>query len=389
MSETNLDPNRQKQAKIYARIRRKLLLVDLILGALYILIWLLTGWSTALRNFLMTFTSNQWLLVPAFALVLGGIYFIIDLPLSYYSEFVLPHRFDTSTQTLKSWITDLLKGLLLSAVIGGVLIEIVYWVLRAAPMTWWLWTAGILLIFNVLLSNLAPILIMPLFNKFVPLGEENADLIDRLTRLAERAHARVRGVYKFDMSSRTKAANAALTGIGNTRRIILGDTLLNEFSSDEIETVLAHELGHHVHKDIPLLIGFGTLITTLGLYLASLGLNWGAHLIGLSGPADVAGMPLFALTLGAFGLITMPLQNGISRWRERKADEYALFATGNGVAFASALTRLANQNLAEADPDPLVEFFLYSHPALSKRIQMAQNSVQNHPQVQPQSKQAA
>ncbi len=389
MSDTNLDPNRQEQAKIYARIRRKLLLVDLILGALYILIWLLTGWSTALRNFLMTFTSNQWLLVPAFALVLGGIYFIIDLPLSYYSEFVLPHRFDTSNQTLKSWIMDLLKGLLLSAVIGGVLIEIVYWVLRAAPMTWWLWTAGILLIFNVLLSNLAPILIMPLFNKFVPLGEENADLIERLTRLAERAHARVRGVYKFDMSSRTKAANAALTGMGNTRRIILGDTLLNEFSSDEIETVLAHELGHHVHKDIPLLIGFGTLITTLGLYLASLGLNWGAHLIGLTGSADVAGMPLFALTLGAFGLITMPLQNGISRWRERKADEYALFATGNGVAFASALTRLANQNLAEADPDPLVEFFLYSHPALSKRIQMAQNSAQNHPQVQPQSKQAA
>src|SRR5664280_2273239 len=118
MSETNLDPNRQEQAKIYARIRRKLLLVDLILGAAYILIWLLTGWSTALRNFLMTFTSNQWLLVPAFALLLGGIYFIIDLPLSYYSEFVLPHRFDTSTQTLKSWIMDLLKGLLLSAVMG-------------------------------------------------------------------------------------------------------------------------------------------------------------------------------------------------------------------------------------------------------------------------------
>jgi STE24 endopeptidase len=382
MSETNLDPKRQEQAIIYARIRRKLLLVDLLLGTIYILVWLVSGWSTALRNFLMTFTGNQWLLVPIFALLLGGIYFIINLPLSYYSEYVLPHRFDTSTQTLKSWVIDLLKGLLLSGVIGGILIEIIYWVLRAAPQTWWLWTALILLIFNVLLTNLSPILIMPLFNKFVPLGEEYADLAERLKRLADQANARVKGVYKFDMSSRTKAANAALTGMGSTRRIILGDTLLNEFSSDEIETVLAHELGHHVHKDIPLLIGFGTLITTLGLYLASAGLNWGTHLFGLSGPSDVAGMPLFALVLGAFGFITMPLQNGISRWRERKADEYALYATGKGAAFASALTRLANQNLAEADPDPLVEFFLYSHPALSKRIRMAQNSTQNHPQVQ-------
>ncbi|MDR3572805.1 MAG: M48 family metallopeptidase [Anaerolineaceae bacterium] len=385
MLEPNLDPKRQEQAKIYARIHRKLLLVDLLLGTIYILIWLLSGWSIALKNFLLTITNSQWLLVPLFALVLGGIYFIIDLPLSYYSEYVLPHRFDTSNQSIKGWIVDLFKGLLLSGIMGGILIEIIYWVLRAAPQTWWLWTALILLVFNVLLTNLSPILIMPLFNKFVPLGEENAELIERLTRLAERAHARVRGVYKFDMSSRTKAANAALTGMGNTRRIILGDTLLNEFSSDEIETVLAHELGHHVHKDIPLLIGFGTIITTLGLYLAALGLNWGTHIMGLAGPSDVAGMPLFAIVLGAYGLITMPLQNGISRWREHKADEYALFATGNGEAFASALTRLANQNLAEADPDPLVEFFLYSHPALSKRIQMARNSTQTHPQVQPQS----
>jgi len=387
MSETNLDLSRQEQAKTYARIRRKLMLVDLLLGIAYILIWLLSGWSIELRNFLMTLTSNPWLLVPAFALVLGGIYFIIDLPLSYYSEFVLPHRFDTSTQTLKSWVADLLKELLLSAVLGGILIELVYLVLRAAPLTWWLWTALILLIFNVLLANLAPILIMPLFNKFVLLGEENAELVERLTRLAERANARVRGVYKFDMSSRTKAANAALTGMGNTRRIILGDTLLTDFSMDEIETVLAHELGHHVHKDIPILIGFGTLITILGLYLASLGLNWWSHLIGLSGPADVAGMPLFALIMGAFGLITMPLQNGITRWRERKADEYALIATGKADAFASALTRLANQNLAEAEPDPWVEFLLYSHPSLSRRIRMAQNSAQTHPQVQSQSKQ--
>jgi STE24 endopeptidase len=205
----------------------------------------------------------------------------------------------------------------------------------------------------------------------VPLDTEHADLAERLVRLSEQAGARVRGVYRFDMSRRTKAANAALAGLGNTRRILLGDTLLNEFTYDEIETVLAHELGHHVHKDIPVGILVESLLTLVGLFLASLGLRWGALAFGFSGPADVAALPVLALVMGAFGLLTMPLGNAYSRWRERRADEYALRTTGKAEAYASALTRLANQNLADADPEPWVEFLLYSHPALGKRIAMA------------------
>jgi STE24 endopeptidase len=206
----------------------------------------------------------------------------------------------------------------------------------------------------------------------VPLGDEQAELADRLIRLAEQAGTRVRGVYKFDMSRRTKEANAALTGLGNTRRIILGDTLLTKFTPDEIETVLAHELGHHVHKDIPLSMAFETVLTLVGLYLASLGLRWGVATFGFAGVADIAALPLFGLVMGAYGLITLPLGNAFSRWRERLADEYALQATHKSAAFASALTRLANQNLADVDPEPWVEFLLHSHPALRKRIALAQ-----------------
>jgi STE24 endopeptidase len=213
---------------------------------------------------------------------------------------------------------------------------------------------------------------MPIFNKFVPLGEEYQDLAARLKRLVERAGAKVQGVYKFDISRRTKSANAALTGLGSTRRIILGDTLLDEFTPDEIETVMAHELGHHVNKDIPLLIVAQSLVTIVGLYLASIGLKWGAAAFGLQGPADIAALPVFMLVMGAYGLVTMPLTNAFSRWRERKADQYALETTHNPTAFASAMTRLANQNLAEVDPEPWVEFLLYSHPALEKRIRMAE-----------------
>ncbi|HVN14707.1 MAG TPA: M48 family metallopeptidase, partial [Anaerolineales bacterium] len=306
---TTLDPERQQKAKEYARIGRRLWLVDTAFSAVYALAWLFFGWSIALRQWLGTYSlfTNPWFLVPVYVLIFGGIYFVINLPLSYYSGFVLPHRFDQSTQSLKDWIIDQLKGLAISAPLGLILLELLYLALRVTGDWWWLWAAAGLLLFNVLLSNLAPILIMPLFNKFVPLGDEHQELADRLLKLAERANTKVRGVFKFDMSRRTKSANAALTGIGNTRRIVLGDTLINEFSTDEIETVLAHELGHQVHRDIPFLIAFGMLSTTLSLFLASLALTWSIHFFGFTGPSDVAAFPALGIILGAYGLITMPL----------------------------------------------------------------------------------
>jgi STE24 endopeptidase len=372
MSEISIDPQRQVLAKQYARINRRLLLLELVFGAVYTLAWLLAGWSASLQAALSTWTSNPWLQVGAFAMIFGGIYFLLNLPVSYYSGFVLPHRFEMSNESFSGWVMDQLKSLGLSVALGGILIELIYALLRVSPEWWWLWVAGAMLIFTVLLANLAPVLLMPIFFKFVPLGEEHIELVERLLRLAERTDTRVQGVYKFDMSRRTKAANAALAGLGNTRRIILGDTLIAEFTPDEIETVLAHELGHHVHKDIPVGIVLESAMTLVGLYLASLGLSWGVSYFGFSGPADVAAMPLLILVMGAYGFVTMPLGNAFSRWRERRADEYALGVTHNGPAYASALARLANQNLAEADPEPWVEFLLYSHPALQRRISMAQ-----------------
>jgi len=371
MSNT-IDPARQEKAKVYARIQRRLMLVDLGVGGGYLLAWLASGGALALRRALQAWTSSAWLLVAAFAILFGGIYLLIDLPLSYYSDFILPHRFDQSVQTLGGWIKDQLISLAISGVLGLLLLEAIYWLLRVSPALWWLWAGLLLVFFTVILSNLAPVLIMPLFNKFVPLGEEHAELAERLTRLAARAGTKVQGVFTFDMSKRTKAANAALTGMGNTRRIVLGDTLIQEFTPDEIETVLAHELGHQVHRDILLGITFGSLINLLGLFLAALALRWGAAAMGAAGPSDPAAMPLFGLVLGTFGLVTMPLTGGWSRWRERLADQYALDSTHKPAAFASALARLANQNLAETDPEPWVEFLLYSHPALSKRIKMAE-----------------
>lgn len=371
MTETVIDLEKQKQAKIYERIKRRLMLVDLLLGAVYVVAWLAFDWAHALKQSLLNLTQSDWLLVAIFGGIFGALYLLIDLPLSYYSGFVLPHRFQLSVQTLRGWISDQIKGLILAGIFGLVVLEVIYAVLRASPDLWWLWAAIILLLFEVILANLAPILIFPIFFKFAPLGDEYKELADRLIALADRAGAHVRGVYKFDMSRRTKEANAALTGLGNTRRIILGDTLLTEFTTDEIETVMAHELGHHVNKDVPLGIAVESVLTLVGLYLTGLFLKWGVAAFGFAGTADIAALPVFALAISFYGLLTMPIGNAFSRWREHRADEYALQVTHNGAAFASAFTRLANQNLSDVDPEPWVEWLLYSHPALSKRIALA------------------
>ncbi len=370
----NVDPERQRQAKEYARISRRLWLVSTGLGGLYAAAWLLFGWSVGLREWLLRAwgaLADPWLLVPAFVLVFGLILVVIDLPLTYYTGFVLPHRFGQSTQSLKDWILDQLKGMLIGLPVGLILLELLYLALRLTGNWWWLWAAGGLLVFNVLITNLAPVLIMPIFNKYVPLGEEHRDLEDRLLKLADRAQTKVRGVYQFDMSRRTKSANAAVTGIGNTRRIIIGDTLLKEFSPDEIEAVMAHELGHQVHRDILLYIGFGTAMTVVGLFVASLAMNWAVGALGFQGVSDVAAFPAFGLILGIYGVVTMPLDNAVSRWRERLADEYSLRATGKTEAFASAFARLANQNLGELDPEKWVVYLFYTHPPLAARIEMA------------------
>ena len=372
MAEVTLDPERQTKARQYARLGRRLFLVDLLIGGIYVLVWLITGWSIAVSNMLATISTAAWFLVAGVALVFVAGMYLIDLPLSYFSGFVLPHRFEQSTQTRRGWVSDQIKEVLVGGIFGFIVIEVIYAVLRAAPETWWLWAAAILLLFQVVLANLAPVIIMPLFYKVVPLGDEYAELSSRLLRLAQQAHTKVRGVYRFDMSRRTKAANAALMGLGNTRRIVLGDTLLSEFTTDEIETVLAHELGHHVNRDIPIGMAVNTALTVIGLYVAALIMTWGVGVWGLSGPADPASLPWFVLAMGLYGLVTMPIGNAFSRWRESKADAYALHATDNPRAFISAMTRLANQNLADVDPEAWEEILLHSHPAFRKRIAMAQ-----------------
>jgi len=370
MDTVTLDNSRQEKAKEYARIGRQLFVVELVLGAVYVLAWIFLGLSPWLRDQIYQLTRLFWLALPLFALGFGLPYSIITAPLDYYSGFVLPHRYGQSTQSLGDWLKDQLKGVALSGVLGLIVLLVIYGLLTVAPNTWWLWAAGVMLLFSVLLTNLAPVLIFPLFYKYKPL--DDTELVARLTQLAERAGARVNGVFAFDMSSKTVAANAALMGLGSTHRIVLGDTLVSQFTHAEIETVLAHELGHHVHHDLPLGILVQSGLTLIGFWLADAVMRWGVTRFGYTGLADPATLPLLLVALAVFGLITMPLGNAWSRWREVLADRYALETTGQPQAFINAMTRLANQNLADTEPPAWVEFLLHSHPSISKRVALAQ-----------------
>ncbi len=370
-AEPTFDRERQAQARAFARQRHRLYFAELGLSAALALAWLGLGWSTALAAWLRGLTGNDWLVVVGFGTVFGATFEIVGRPLAYYAGFHLPHRYGLSTQTLRGWVQDQVVGLTLAAGLGLPLLSGVYWLLRVAGDSWWLWAAGGYIIFAVALSVVAPVIILPLFNRYTPLGDEHAELVRRLTGLAERAGTRVAGVFRFDLSRRTRAANAALTGLGRTRRIILGDTLLNEFSADEVEVVIAHELGHHVHGDIPLLLAANSAATTAGLFLAAQVLNWGGAAFGFAGPADIAALPLLGLGLGAFGLGLQPVQNAFSRWRERLADGYALQATRKPEAFVSAFLRLADQNLTDVDPEPWVVFLFASHPPIRERLAAA------------------
>jgi Zn-dependent protease with chaperone function len=263
------------------------------------------GFSAAgpshLRNWLMAISPNPWFLVAGFIVVFGGIYAILTLPLDYYSGFVLPHRFDQSNQTLRDWIIDQLKGLAVGAPIGLLLLELLYLALRVTGDLWWLWAAGGHAGLQRAALEPGAGLDHADIQQIRPAGRRARRPGRTPAQLAEKANTKVRGVFKFDMSRRTKSANAALTGIGNTRRIVLGDTLIDEFTNDEIETVLAHELGHHVHNDLPLLIALGTLLTTVGLYLASLALEGQSASSALPDPPMWLPCPLWASSSARMG----------------------------------------------------------------------------------------
>jgi STE24 endopeptidase len=358
-------------ARRYNRIRRELGLADFLLGVGMFLALLVTGWTGHLRD-LAYFSARQNYTIAVFFYVVQLMLLnkLLGVGLDYYG-FRLEHEYHLSNQKLKSWAWDEFKGWLVGLMLATAVVELIYLAIRLAPQSWWLIAWVVFIGLYIFFTQVAPIAVFPLFYKFVPLEDE--DLKQRLLRLSERAGTKVRGVYEWKLSEKSRKANAALVGLGNTRRILLADTLLKDYTHDEIEAVLAHELGHHVHQHILQSIVVQVGISFAGFWAANQALRYAIERRGMFlNLSDFAGLPLLALVSTVMSFLLMPALNAYSRRKERQADRYSFQTIPSIEPFVTSMNKLCEQNLAEREPSPVVEWFFHSHPAISKRVAAAE-----------------
>jgi STE24 endopeptidase len=363
-----LDQERQKKAHRYSGLRRRLNLIETGLALVVLLVLIFSGASRGFAG-LFGWPAPAVAVVYFFIFLVG--FEVLTFPLSYYGGFILPHRYGTSTQKFKGWLGDRLKSGVISLVLGAATIAIVYLLLNQIPDWWWLMVWGLMLIFTIVLSIVSPLILVPLFYKMRPLAD--TDLKARLENLAQKAGAAVRGVFILNFSARTTSANAALMGLGSTRRIVISDTLIQQFPVPEIEIVAAHEIGHHVHRDIFRLFVVQSCLYLIGLKVMDVVIHAAASPLEFYGIGDPAALPLLMLFFFVVGFLISPVMNTYSRHVELQADSYAISLTGRPPVFIDSMTRLANQNLAVADPPRWEEILFYDHPGYRRRVALARH----------------
>ncbi|UCF56882.1 MAG: M48 family metallopeptidase, partial [Deltaproteobacteria bacterium] len=293
---------------------------------------------------------------------------IADLPFDYYHIFVIEEKYGFNTRTLKTWLSDLLKSVLITVMLGTVLLSLLLMMVKYAGSSWWVWAWLIFLSFQILMAVIYPTVIAPIFNKFVPL--EDKELSDKIQNLAENEGLTIKGVFQMDATKRSRHTNAYLSGLGETKRIVLFDTLMDAHEDDEILAVLAHEMGHlkrnHIRKQLAILG-----LSSIGLfYLASEMITWktmyGAF--GFSIMPAYAGLFLVAVLWEPVGFFLSPVAMAISRRFEREADRHAFKVMKSAEPLVMALKKMARDNLSNLRPHPLYVWFNHSHPPLLERI---------------------
>lgn len=360
-------------SKKYNNTKLAIGIVKAIVSFILLYLFIASGYSLSLQKHIQTFTENSYLVFFIFVFVIGIFSSILFMPINIYTGYYLEHKYNLSNQTFFKYFIENLKSMLVGLVIGIPILLLFFFVINQFGDVWWLVFASAMFLISVVLSQLFPILILPIFYKVLPLNDEELKL--RISNLAKGAGIRVENVFSFNMSKNTKKANAAFTGLGKTKRIILGDTLLNDYSKDEIETVIAHELGHYKHKHIIKNLIFGTVSSFLTFFVISIlyknSLNW-FDFVSIN---QIAALPLLSLWAMIIGLIQSPISNILSRKYEYQADRYAIESTLKPESFINTLNKLTDQNLGDREPHPFVEWFFYSHPSIKNRINAVRNFV--------------
>ena len=358
-----------EKAKAYQKQKQKLMFVHLFLTPALLLLVVLTPLSFLFKEWAVSLASQPYSVFALYFLFFSIFMLIFDLPLAFYSGFILEHRYELSNQNFPAWAADFLKKSVLSFVLSLVLLAALYALIWNFPGTWWLWAWAGFAMVSYVMGKLFPVLIVPLFYKYGKVEDES--LKDRILKLAARYNLPVENVYSINLSKTTKKANAAFMGMGKTKRVVLSDTLIEKFSGGEIETVVAHELGHYKHHDIWKQLIFGLITSFAGFWFVFRLIDPAAQIFGMDGAADLAALPVVFFIFNLFYFILIPAQNGFSRTVERAADRFALEAFPHPDVFISCMDKLSKVNLADPNPSAVMEWFFYDHPAIGKRIQMA------------------
>lgn len=358
-----LDTVKQIRAQEYEIKKRRTSFFNLILGFTLTLIFILVI-SHPLLEHLPKFPAFRFLL---FLWTLAVFSLPFDLILSYRSGYKLEHEFGFSNQNKKQFFKDEFKGFLINLIINPLIALILFLAFRVTPELWWLWAACAMIFVSVVFATLYPVVIMPLFNKYTVIEDE--ELTTRLGAILRKGGLKIKGFYLQDMSRQTKKENAFLGGLGKTRRVVLSDNIINNMSLDELETVIAHEVGHYKYQHMWKNIFLGAIYQLIIFFLS--------HQIMLRINPDflksfdnmLLAYPIFLLCFGILHMLIIgPLSNAVSRYFENQADSYALDMTQNPEAFQSAMAGLANRNLSNAYPTPFIKFMYYSHPPVGERL---------------------
>lgn len=375
MSQTSKNLNSSQQAKDYHKIKNFLFVVNLLMSLLVLMIFLAYGFSIFLASYLRMFFVNK--------IIINGLFFItfylgitiFSFSLDLFEGFYLEHKFKLSKQNFLGWLKDYLKKTSITLLIALIIVELVYLVIGAFYGSWWIFAAILWLTITVIFTKVFPLIILPLFFKSRPLADTK--LKNRLAKLAQKFNFRLSDILILELSKKTIKANAMVTGIGRTKRIYLSDTLLSDFSNDEIEIVTAHELAHNKNRDIykHILVSFG--VSILSFYICDLVLNRSIYCFGYIAKDDISNLPLFSLLLLIVSFVLLPFQNSFSRYLERNADIDSIKTTGNPRGFISMISKLGHKNLADFSPSRTIEFFLYDHPPISRRINLAKQFIKD------------
>lgn len=343
----------EDRAARYHRLRRQASIAATVAGVAWLAVLAATRGGSTLP-------------LPLFILFIALGWECLSLPFTFYRSFLLDRKYGLSSESIRTWFTDHGKALALGLIVSELAGIAVYGSMRIAGGVWWAMATAIFGVAALLISGVAPVLLMPLFYQFKPLTREA--LRQRLLTLSERASVPALGVFEWGLGEKTTRANAALVGLAGTRRILVSDTLLKDYSEDEIEVILAHEIAHHVHRDLWTGLILETLVVAAALWGADAVLRRAGYV-----PTDLSLLPLLVLAIGAISFLLSPLGNAWSRHNERRADRFALDLTARPAAFISAMRRLGSQNLAEERPSPLVLWFFHTHPTIEQRIAAARD----------------